>query len=417
MTNLDFLKQKQQQPGQEQGHHHQYKELYTSQNQNPKHEQRRIFLVTEGHRSKKTENKYRVTFYHFLDYIRIYDLEVLLDLGRDAIQELVIKYVSSLRDNAEKKYSRSTVNVYCASILYFFDNNDIELNRRMIRRYYPSDESTSDDRLYTKDEIRNIISLGCNDLRSKAMILLMVSSGVRIGALHSMQIGHLIEMPFQDSKIYKGQVYAGTRDKYFTFTTPECHDAIQGYLNYRKRYGEELKDKSPLFRKHFNKHDPFTINVPKFMSEYSIMFVVDEALKKSGVKTSEARRSHSFRKGFKSICEQSGMKSINVELLMGHSIGVSGHYYRPADSDILEDYMNHAAQALTIDSSQRLKQENLQLRKSQNDYLAELGELRHDFNEMKHLFVHLNKDSQKQLVDEFSQKVGDKADIEWSCDD
>ena len=35
---------------------------------------------------------------------------------------------------------------------------------------------------------------------------------------------------------------------------------------------------------------------------------------------------------------------------------------------------------------------------------------------MKQLLVHLSKESQKQLVNEFHQKVGDKADIEWSCD-
>ena len=35
---------------------------------------------------------------------------------------------------------------------------------------------------------------------------------------------------------------------------------------------------------------------------------------------------------------------------------------------------------------------------------------------MKQLLVHLSKENQKQLVDEFYQKVGDKADIEWSCD-
>ena len=34
---------------------------------------------------------------------------------------------------------------------------------------------------------------------------------------------------------------------------------------------------------------------------------------------------------------------------------------------------------------------------------------------MKQLFVHLSKESKKQLVNEFYQKVGDKADIEWSC--
>lgn len=219
------------------------------------HRQRLIFQVDEGHRSKYTANKYRVDFRHFLDFVRIHDLDVLLDLGKEAIQELVIKYTRSLRDNPEKKYSRSTVNNRIAAILYFLDNNDIELNKRKIRRYFPSDESTNDDRPYTLEEIRQILSV-C-DLRTKAMILLMVSSSVRIGALASMQISHLTEKDFQGLKLYKVLVYAGTRDKYFTFCTPECYNAIQDYLDYRKRCGENpLKDKSPLFRKDFNKHDP-----------------------------------------------------------------------------------------------------------------------------------------------------------------
>ncbi len=67
--------------------------------------------------------------------------------------------------------------------------------------------------------------------------------------------------------------------------------------------------------------------------------------------------SHGFRKFFFSECEKSGMKSINVKMLMGHNIGVSGHYYRPSESDLLEDYMTHAADALTIDDTQRLRQQ------------------------------------------------------------
>jgi hypothetical protein len=54
-------------------------------------------------------------------------------------------------------------------------------------------------------------------------------------------------------------------------------------------------------------------------------------------------------------CERCGMKSINVKMLLGHDIGISGHYYRPSESDVLEDYMTHAADALTIDPTKRLE--------------------------------------------------------------
>ena len=58
------------------------------------------------------------------------------------------------------------------------------------------------------------------------------------------------------------------------------------------------------------------------------------------------------------------MRSINIELLMGRNIGVSGHYYRPTESEVLEDYLK-AVDALTIDPGQRLEKEKQEL-KSEN---------------------------------------------------
>lgn len=148
-------------------------------------------------------------------------------------------------------------------------------------------------------------------------------------------------------------------------STFEVAHAIGDYLDYRKRCGEELKDKSPLYRKGFNKDNPFTINSPRFISYQMCMYAVEQALKRSGVKTGEAMRSRAFRKGFISICERSGMRSINVKMLLGHSIGVSGHYYRTSESEVLEDYLK-AVDALTINPEYRLRRENKELRSEQS---------------------------------------------------
>lgn len=91
---------------------------------------RTIFQVDEDHRSRCTPYKYKIDFEHFLNYIRICDQEGLLDLGKEAIQELVIKYVKYLRDDP-KKHSRSTINCRISAILYF-----LELNKRKIKRYF-----------------------------------------------------------------------------------------------------------------------------------------------------------------------------------------------------------------------------------------------------------------------------------------
>jgi integrase len=104
------------------------------------------------------------------------------------------------------------------------------------------------------------------------------------------------------------------------FTTPEASKTIDEYLDYRVRCGEILKDESPLFRRlAFNR---FSINRPSFLKTPAVMKAIDDVIKKAGVKTKKVMRSHAFRKGFKSICEQSGMKSINVEMLLGRTISV-----------------------------------------------------------------------------------------------
>ena len=59
-------------------------------------------------------------------------------------------------------------------------------------------------------------------------------------------------------------------------------------------------------------------------------------------------------------------------MLMGHNIGISGHYYRPAESEILEDYMIHAADALTIDSTNKLRKQVEKLESEKSEELKQL---------------------------------------------
>ena len=50
------------------------------------------------------------------------------------------------------------------------------------------------------------------------------------------------------------------------------------------------------------------------------------------------------------------MKSINVEILMGHSVGISDSYYRPTEIEIMQDYLK-AVDALTVSQENRLRDE------------------------------------------------------------
>jgi hypothetical protein len=58
------------------------------------------------------------------------------------------------------------------------------------------------------------------------------------------------------------------------------------------------------------------------------------------------------------------MRPINVEITMGHDIGVSASYYRPTEHEVLEDYLK-AVSLLTING------ENILLQKQVNELREE----------------------------------------------
>ena len=63
------------------------------------------------------------------------------------------------------------------------------------------------------------------------------------------------------------------------------------------------------------------------------------------------KRAHGFRKFYKTHAEQV-MKPINVEITMGHNIGVSSSYYRPQEKEVLADYLN-AVELLSINDGDK----------------------------------------------------------------
>lgn len=81
-----------------------------------------------------------------------------------------------------------------------------------------------------------------------------------------------------------------------------------------------------------------------------------------------------MRKLFKTQCEQAGMKSLHFGMLMGHNVGLASNYYRPPESDLLEDYMTYAADFLSIDPTHRLERQVTRLESKRTKEIAKLKE-------------------------------------------
>lgn len=94
------------------------------------------------------------------------------------------------------------------------------------------------------------------DIRTRVIILLMASTGMRIGDIRKIE----------EFNLYLIWVYNRSNpDRYFTFCTPECAADIDAYLDYRRRFGEVLKDKSPLIRERFNIDNPHRCRCALFL--------------------------------------------------------------------------------------------------------------------------------------------------------
>jgi integrase len=112
------------------------------------------------------------------------------------IEDRIIDWLVSLRGTI----TYGTRRTYLAALTTFYEINDINIRKKRIARFL-GQESTRKykDRAYTTEEIRKILDFA--DIRSKALVLLLASSGIRIGAVSELKIRHLKKIP--DYNLYK----------------------------------------------------------------------------------------------------------------------------------------------------------------------------------------------------------------------
>ena len=67
--------------------------------------------------------------------------------------------------------------------------NDIRINKEKISKFLGESGRKNTDRGYTHEEIKKILDVA--DLRMKSIILLMASTGMRIGAIADLKLKHL----------------------------------------------------------------------------------------------------------------------------------------------------------------------------------------------------------------------------------
>jgi integrase len=354
---------------------------YNHQRVSPsKMKQRSMLMFEQAIKSEATKKAYKYHLNNYKKWANIETFDGLLQAPLKDIQVLLEDYVMYLKSTV----SPNSIPIYFAPIELFYVMNDINLNFKRIRKLFPEKVKKGNAKGYTHEDVQSILNFS-KTKRHRALILLLSSSGVRIGAITDMKLKHLTQI----EQSYAIKIYEGQKEEDFVFTTPESTKTIDDYLDERRKDGEYIDDESPLFRAEYQ----LGIEKVKGCSTQSLTQIMERLVtllprKRVGkTKRFEVAKNHGFRKMFATIIKSTtGINPTMTEKLINH-IGVvrlDSSYFAPSMQEMFDSY-KLAIPRLTINSQERQKIELA----DKNNRIDELEQER----ETSH---HLKRNSEQQ---------------------
>jgi integrase len=234
-------------------------------------------LFSAAIRSPATRDPYERKLLGFLKRVNL-SPDAFVQFAKDnpsAAEKKIISLLSQDRLKIERgEITAGSVNNWLKAIRLFLEMNDVVMNWKKIRRMLPTIRRYALDRVPTLEELRQILDAA--DIRGKALTLVLVSSGIREGAIPSLLVSHYskLRIPvvvsesgdsrntvgYNSNNINRGQhlvvgrliTYAGEPESYTAFISPEACIALDKYLDFRREHGEQISESSPLFRDKFD---------------------------------------------------------------------------------------------------------------------------------------------------------------------
>lgn len=331
-------------------------------------EQRSLLVFQESCRSEATRKAYVYYLNKFKNFYHLKDYDSMISMEPQKLQIMIEDYTMHLK----KKVSPNTLPTMIFGIKAFFDANDVDLKWKKIQRLFPEKIKRTGEKAYNKDQIKLMLELA-KDLRAKALVLFLATSGVRIGAIPDLKLKHVAD--FEDCKAVT--VYAGTAYEYTTFLTPEASKALNSYFEKRIQDGEFFTKNTPLFRTTYK----LRFQKVKKADKATLQEIVRRLMIKAGLRTGkqghryDIQIDNGFRKFFnEAIKSTEGINLNYAEKLLGHSVTIplDNHYLNPLKNKILAEYKK-AIPNLTIDEAEKEKAEKEKL-KVENAILQEKTE-------------------------------------------
>jgi len=333
-----------------------------------------------GRQPKKSVSdvEYQLYMEWIEQYLQANDRNYLADLTK--YKELM-EGVKAPRTIRSYIYNCKTIFELCAS--YEFNK---EKNRRLKGLLRGTRKPITKDIPLSHQMIRNIVSHA--SIPIKAAVLIMATSGIRIG--------ELLKLKIKDFDLDKRMIVipahvAKTKEMRTTFYTNETSEGIKLWMDYRQTYMKQVEQQCTHIKPAYKLNDERMIP----MSATSLREGINIAVRRAGLKTMDKNTNrnlihpHSFRKWFSTTLKDV-MSNDDVEVMMGHELPFAGAYRIKSDDDLMRDYRK-AEQSLFIGSDEVVRETLSNVGNEMSQLRSDNMTLRDELQQMKKMIITLSK--------------------------
>lgn len=304
--------------------------------------QRFDVLVQRRRLAPSTRRTYIKNVKSFVDFLGVETPQQAIDKLNAMLVEdrtsLVDQYIGALMGRGVT--TTACVQMVRGGFKKWLQLNEVEMDWPKIQaEILPGEEIVVADRMPTKEELKQMLNIG--SLRDRTMILVLTSSGLRIGALASLTLGDIQldeEIPRIIVKRKPGRKVSRRMKAFATFITPEAKTVLLQYIRHRERLGEKITEASPILTSDRKEELGNFLNSMYLSNHWRRLLKRAHLATKNGGPWHDIHL-HTLRKYFETQCTNAGVKTAYREFWMGH-IGrhLEESYFRGEVETHIEEY-------------------------------------------------------------------------------
>jgi len=340
-------------------------------------------------------------------------------VGEDRDHEADIEqFFTVIKDRPPK-----TVSLLMAAVRTFFIENRIRVDEvvwRRLNRRIKGRGPVSEEKVPTVEEMRKILSH--MDLKGRALFLVLVSSGMRIGEALKLKLDD-IDLNRDPAVIRIRGEYTKSGDKRITFISTEAKTALLEWLKIRSSYIEQSRNRAKaMLEKRGIVISPKVDDGRIFpFSEMVASQIWNNALKKAGLDDRDREtnrrkfRIHALRKFFRSQLALAIPVDV-VEALMGHRGYLTEVYRKYPNPEVqLAELYRRGEHMLTIFGSGNVEELARRLEEERRIVEEETARLKRlidtltlENSELRERLKELEEDRKRMsiLVEDMAERLG-----------